>query len=91
MRIDVSFGARGLAGANDGLDLEACAARYAAALEATIARRWPSARVEVAWGLGRDALAARCTLDADEGPTARGIERDVLDLAWVVRQMVPWG
>jgi hypothetical protein len=90
VRLRVTFGARALVGANDGLDPETCAARHAEALAAALAREWPAAEIDVRWTDDRAstrAEASGCATDTE----ARGAERLALDLAWVVRQMNPWG
>ena len=82
MNLSVTFGARALVGANDGLDARACAERYAIALRDAIATKYPEHGVEV-------------TFTDDRAPTTAAapdpaIERDLLDLAWVIKQMHPW-
>lgn len=82
MRLELTFGARALIGANDGLDARACAERYAGALRDAIAARYPGHDVAI-------------TFTDDRAPTLAtapdpAIERELLDLAWVVKQMHPW-
>lgn len=82
MTLEVSFGARALVGANDGLDAVACAERYAAALRETLEREWPAATITITFSDDRAPTRVR----AEDGAT----ERTALDLAWVVRQMGAW-
>ena len=88
MRLGVRFGARSLVGAHDGLDADACAQRYGAALEQELRRRWPEAAIEISWTGDKTGTGAEVT--GLEEAEARGVERMVLDVAWVVRQMIDW-
>ncbi|AKF10216.1 hypothetical protein [Sandaracinus amylolyticus] len=90
MRLNVTFGARALVGANDGLDAQACAARYAGLLRDALRRDHPDASIEVTWSDDR-APTHVDVQGVDEERRARAIERDALDVAWVVKQMEPWG
>ena len=88
-RVQLTFGARALVGANDGLDAGACAARYAELVCEALCREWPDAEIDVAWS--DDRAATRVAVHAAGSlERARGIERAALDLAWVVRQMGAW-
>lgn len=82
MTLEVSFGARALVGANDGLDPIACAERYAAALRESLEREWPTAAISITFTDDRAPTRVRADDDATE--------RVALDLAWVVRQMGAW-
>lgn len=89
MRLRVTFGARALTGANDGLDPIACAKRYADALRDALAREWPDAAIEVVSTDDRAstrAEASECATDTE----ARATERTALDLAWVIKGTAPW-
>lgn len=88
MKLRVTFGARALVGANDGLDPVACAERYVEALRAALAREWPDATLEIAFTVDRASTRAEAADCADA--EARGIERTALDLAWAVKGMAPW-
>ena len=82
MKLEVRFGARALIGANDGLDPRSCAERYAAALEEAISRAYPDAEIAIAH-------------TDDRAPTVAiapepSIERELLDLAWVIKQTHAW-
>ncbi|WP_236518913.1 hypothetical protein [Sandaracinus amylolyticus] len=90
MRLHVTFGARALVGANDGLDAPACAARYAELLGEALRRDHPAASIEVTWSDDRAGTHVVVEGVPDER-RARALERDVLDVAWVVKQMQPWG
>ncbi|MBX7191096.1 MAG: hypothetical protein K1X94_03510, partial [Sandaracinaceae bacterium] len=71
-----------------GLDLEASAARYRDALEQALVQALPDHEIVVE--IDRAASALSVTIDTDDVVLARTIERDVLDHAWVVRQMGAW-
>lgn len=83
MRLEIRFGARALIGANDGLEPAICAERYAAALREAIARAHPSAEIVITYTDDRAPTIAKAQ--------SRELERELLDLAWVIRQMHPWG
>lgn len=90
LRVEVSFDPRSLVRANDGLDLAVAAARYGAGVEAAIRREFPDAEVLVRVDdsrLGTHVSVAGAPCEAD----AQSVERTVRDLAWVVREMVPFG
>lgn len=89
MKLRVTFGARALVGANDGLDTGVCAARYAELLHEALRRDLPEAEVDVAWS--DDRAATRAEVQGAPDARAREIERSALDLAWVVKQTQPWG
>ena len=86
MRIGVRFSPRALAGANAGLDLDASAARYAEALTKAIAADFPAAEITVAG----DSSVQSILVDGVPEHKAASVERAVADLAWVVKQCVPW-
>lgn len=89
LRVEVRFEPRSLLRANDGVDLAAAAARYAAAVKAAIEADLPAAEVVVFAddsGRGVRALATGGAAESDD----RAAERLALDLAWAVREMVPF-
>lgn len=89
MKIRVAFGARSLVGANDGVDREACAARYAGLVTDALRREWPDAEVEVTWTDERK--STRATVEgAASIDAARDVERTALDLAGIVREVADW-
>jgi hypothetical protein len=88
MKLRVTFGARALVGANDGLDRAESASRYARALEEVLRREWPSAEIEVTWT--DDVSPTRAQAEATTDTEARSIERSALDLAWVVKGTSDW-
>ncbi len=89
LRVEVRFEPASLVRANDGLDLESAAARYAAAVKAAVEADLPAAEVVVLAdrsGRGVRALAS----GGDNETVERAAERLALDLAWAVREMVPF-
>lgn len=88
-RVRLTFGARSLLGANDGLDAGACASRYAELVRDALCREHPEAQVDVAWSDDRAPTRVEVR-DAGTPERAQEIERVSLDLAWVVRQMGAW-
>ena len=88
LRVEVRFDPRTLVRANDGLDLDSCAQRYADALQAAIERDLPAALVSVRSEGHVGALEAVVTGGSDA--ECASFERTVRDLGWVVREMVPF-
>jgi len=88
MHVVVRFAASSLKTTNAALDLTASAQRYRDALETALRAALPAHTVEVMI----DPTASSLTVSTEEPDTAlgRAIERDVLDHAWVVRQMSDW-
>ena len=82
VHVRVTFGARALVAANDGLDRAASAREYARLLAAALAAEWPGATIEV-----EPTDDAAPTRAAAPSPA---MERMALDLAWTVRQCAPW-
>lgn len=87
-RVRVSFPPQAMKTTHAGLDLEASAARYRDALEQALVQALPDHEIVVEIDRGASALSV--TIDTDDVVLARTIERDVLDHAWVVRQMGAW-
>lgn len=87
LRVEVRFEPGALVRANDGLDLEAIGRRYSDALRSALGNELPTAEIAVI---------------ADEGPGVRALatgacetenrlaERTARDIAWVVRETVPF-
>jgi len=88
MRILVAFAPASLRTNNAALDLVASAPRYRDALEAALCAALPEHAVEVVVDPGVRGMTV--TTDTEDETLARTIERDVLDHAWVVRQMSDW-
>jgi hypothetical protein len=89
LRVEVRFEPRSLVRANDGLDLEACAERYAIAVAAAIEADLPAAVVVVRPDPGARGVRALATGGADDAEN-RSAERLALDLAWAVRDTVAY-
>jgi hypothetical protein len=87
-RVIVRFPAASVRTTNAALDVEASAARYRDALEDALTAALPSHEVSVAIDDGTHAMVIET--DTDDVALAHAIERDVLDHAWVVRQMGSW-
>lgn len=88
-RVSVRFPSQAVRTGHAGLDLEASAQRYRDALEEALRRALPAHALEVAVDEALPALVV--VIDPDVAPTeARALEREVLDHAWVVRQMGSW-
>lgn len=87
-RVVVRFPAASVRTTNAALDVEASAARYRDALEEALVAALPAH--EVAVTLDESTRAMVVVVDTDDVALARAIERDVLDHAWVVRQMGSW-
>ena len=89
LRVEVRFEPRSLVRANDGLDLDACAVRYAAAVRAAIEADVPAAAVSVVADPGERGVRAVVTGGADV--ENRSLERSALDLCWAIRETFPFG
>lgn len=89
MRVRVTFGALALVGANDGLDPEVCAERYAEALRGALAREWPEAEVAVEWSYDRAATIAEVS-GIDDESAEHAHARIALDLAWAIKGTADW-
>jgi hypothetical protein len=87
-RVLVRFPAMSVRTTNAALDVEASAARYRDALEAALEAALPSHEITVTIDEAERAMVVE--VDTDDPTLARAIERDVLDHAWVVRQMGSW-
>lgn len=87
-RVLVRFPAASVRTTNAALDVEASAARYRDALEEALVAALPTHEVTVT--LDESTRAMVVVVDTDDVALARAIERDVLDHAWVVRQMGSW-
>lgn len=89
LRVEVRFAPGSLVRANDGLDLDACAGRYASATKAAIEAELAAAVVSVLADPGVPGIRATAT---GGGETEnRAAERTALDLAWAVRETLPFG
>lgn len=89
LRVEVRFAPGSLVRANDGLDLDACARRYASAAKAAIEAELGPAEVSVVCDPGAPGVRAIVT---GGGETEnRAAERTALDLAWAVRETLPFG
>lgn len=88
MRVTVAFPPASLRTSNAALDLAESALRYRDALEAALREALPAHDVEVVVDPDARGLAVWC--DTSDEALARAVERDVLDHAWVVRQMSDW-
>ena len=87
--IAVRFPSHAVRTGHAGLDLETSARRYRDALEEALRSALPAHAIEVAVDEAAPALVV--AIGADVAPTeARALEREVLDHAWVVRQMGSW-
>jgi len=88
MRVVVRFAPASLRTSHAGLDLDASALLYRDALEVALRAALPAHAIEVIV----DPTAASLAVSTEQSDTAlaRSIERDVLDHAWVVRQMCDW-
>lgn len=89
LRVEVRFEPRSLVRANDGLDLGPIGARYTEAVRAAITRDFPAAEVDVRPDPAVRGVSARAS--GVEGDEARRVERTALDLAWAVRETMPFG
>ncbi len=87
-RVVVIFSKRSLSTSHDALDLVASAARYRELLEGALRAALPDHAIEVRED--ERARTIRVEVDTDDLALARSLERDVLDHAWVVRQMGAW-
>ena len=87
-RVTVRFPSSSVRTTNAALDVEASAARYRDALEAALAAALPAHDVTVS--IDETARAMVIDVESDDESLVRTIERDVLDHAWVVRQMGSW-
>jgi acyl-CoA hydrolase len=87
-RVMVRFPSSTVRTTNAALDVEASALRYRDALEAALAAALPAHVVTVA--IDETARALSVEVESDDETLVRTIERDVLDHAWVVRQMGSW-
>jgi hypothetical protein len=87
-RVDVRFPSASVRTTNAALDVVASAARYRHALEAALREALPEHEVSVSIDEGLHAMTVEVV--TDDLKLARAIERDVLDHAWVVRQMGSW-
>ncbi len=88
MRITVAFAPGSLRTNNAAVDLAASAPRYRDALEAALRTALPEHALEVL--VDPSVHGMTVTTDTEDESLARAIERDVLDHAWVVRQMSDW-
>jgi hypothetical protein len=90
VQIHVRFSPRALVGGNAGVDMAASAVRYADALREAIARDFAEASVQVEADAALRSGAVVRVVGAADLEAERATERAVLDLAWVVKQCVPW-
>jgi len=88
VRIEVRFAPESLRTNHAGLDLEASAARYEGELARVLRGAIPDAAIDVC--VDPAATTLRVAIEGADLTHARAIERDVLDHAWVVRQMGSW-
>ena len=89
LRVEVRFEPRSLVRANDGLDLDACSARYAAAVKAALEVELGPAIVVVVADPAERGVRVLATGATETDNWAA--ERTALDVAWVVRETVPFG
>jgi hypothetical protein len=87
-RVVVRFPPSSLRTNNAALDLDASAPRYRDALAAALREALPAHRWEVVVDPSAHGLVVEA--DTDDVTLTRTLERDVLDHAWVVRQMADW-
>ncbi len=87
MRIAIRFSARALCGGNHGIDVARSADRYASLLREAVQRDFPEAEIEIA---AQEGPSVEAIVTGAGDVEARGTERAVLDLAWVVKQCAPW-
>lgn len=90
MRIVVRFPPRSLRTNHAGLDLAASAQRYRDFLEPALASALAPHSVEVVVDDAVPTMSTWCSEGEPADAAWRAIERDVLDHAWVVRQMSDW-
>ena len=88
VRVHVRFAPSSLKTNHAGLDLEASAARYKSELERALRSTITADAIEV--HVDPAATTLRVAIEGADLTHARAIERDVLDHAWVVRQMGSW-
>lgn len=91
--ITVRIAGRALLRAQDGVDLPATTAAFVRVLEPVLRRDVAElasgeASLEVAGDV--TGAAHRVEVEGPDGATARRIEREIRDLVWVVREMVPF-
>lgn len=87
-RVAVRFPASSVATNNDALDLEASAERYRELLDRAL--RDALSLCDVVVTVDPHAAGLTIDVDTDDRPLAQRLEREVRDLAWVVRQMGAW-
>lgn len=88
VRVVVRFSPSSLKTNHAGLDLDASARVYRVELERVLRSAITADLIEV--HVDPSASALRVDIEGPELEQARAIERDVLDHAWVVRQMGSW-
>jgi hypothetical protein len=88
VRVVVRFSPSSLKTNHAGLDLDASATAYRVELERVLRSAIGADAIEV--HVDPDASAMRVEIEGAELDRARAVERDVLDHAWVVRQMGSW-
>jgi hypothetical protein len=79
--------------AQDGADLAATGASFLRALEPVLRREIPEltgGQAELALSVDPAGAAHRVDVQGADDAAARRIEREVRDLIWVVREMVPF-
>jgi hypothetical protein len=90
-RIEITIAPRTLLRAQDGMDLSASGAAFLAALEPVLRRELPelaTASLTLASDIERDRHAVH--VEGPDPTVVTRIDREVRDLIWVVREMVPF-
>ncbi len=90
-RVEITIAPRALLRAQDGVDLRATGAAFVAALEPVLMRELPElaeGTLEIASDVGSDKHAVR--VEGPDPAQVTRIDREVRDLIWVVREMVPF-
>ncbi len=88
VRVHVRFSPASLKTNHAGLDLEASALAYRDALDHALRAAIACDVLEVT--IDREAASMRIEIEGATPALAQRLERDVLDHAWVVRQMGAW-
>ncbi len=91
--LSVRIACAALLRAHDGADLAATGASFLRALEPVLRREIPelaAGRASLALSFDVAAPGHHVEVRADDQATARRLEREVRDLIWVVREMVPF-
>lgn len=90
-RVEVVVAPRALLRAQDGMDLSASGAAFLAALEPVLRRELPELAggvLALASDVARDKHSVR--VEGPDPAVVTRIDREVRDLIWVVREMVPF-